>query len=356
MNRSLLITILVILSLAICVSLASAGPKGVILVRPLGTGITITIDGQFSDWPLAAFEQPSVQPLFPEGQDSDTTDARGYYLLYDPDRVGFFNYARGTVSEDDPNLDFEVNTYLAYDANFLYILSIFIDDEIVNTRDTTAFGSNPFLNDGLEFFFDAKNDSDDCISDLQFPAIDGENPNLDDFQVGTGINDLIDSVLPENQGGLGAVQGIISSGNLDLLGVGDFGDGTYQDALTAAAPTIAARSFADLRAAGALNPAIAQNPSLTFSGYTIELKIPFGVVEGFTSDHSVGFTVFWRDVDDSNGSNIQFIDWAQSTTAGGCATANTIFTDIFYAPNWGALEFQPNRPLTRTPVKEWPVF
>ena len=336
----------------------TAGPKGVIVVRPLGGDVALSIDGDFSDWPLALFEEPSMQPLFPEGQDNETTDAQGDYIIHDPDRSGFFNTARGAVSEDDPDLDFEVNTYFTYDSEYLYILAVFIDDDIVNYKDTSDFGSAPYVNDGLEFFFDAKNDSDDCISDLAFPQIDDEEPNLDDFQVGTGLNDLFDSVIPEADGGLGAVQGIIRSGDRDLLGSGDFSDGTFQEAIAnSSGPDIGAKAYDDLRAAGALNPAITENADLTFSGYAIELRISFGVVDGFGPDHSCGFTVFWRDVDASNGDgSIQFIDWAQSTTAGGCLTIEAEFTDIFFAPNWGSLEFNTDNPLGDTGMGEWQLF
>lgn len=329
---------------------AIAGDIGVIVVRPLAEGASITIDGQFSDWPLDQFQEPSVQPLWPEAQDWDTSDARGDYVIYDPDRAGFFNFERGST-EDDDNLDFEASTYFAYDSEFLYVVSVFIDDDIEVLRDTSAFGSQPYQNDGLEFFFDSKNDSiDDCISDLGFPAIDDEEPNLDDFQVGTGVNDLFDPVLP---GGVGAVQGIIRSGDRDLLGSGDFSDGTYQEALEATeGPDIAAMLFDDLRAAGAPNPMIAENPGLTFPGYTVELRIPFGVVDGFTPDHLVGFTVFWRDWDEE-GAQGAFIDWAQSSTASGCLTNEGVITDIFFAPNWGALEFDTANPLGAVNVHEW---
>lgn len=333
---------------------ALAGPKGVIIVRPLGNDTSLTIDGDFSDWPLERYENPSVQPLFPDGQESESTDALGDYVIYAPDRVGFFNTARGAVSEDDDNVDFEVNTYFAYDSEFLYILAIFIDDEFEDTLDESGFGSMPYLNDGLEFFFDSNNDSNDCISSIQFPAIDGEEPNLDDFQVGTALNFFFDPVIPADEGGLGARQGIIRSGNLDLLGSGDFSDGTYQDALAAiGSPDIAAKWYDDLRAANAPNPAIAENAGMSFTGYAMEMKIPFGVVNGFTPEGKMGFTLFWRDVDQSSGGSIQFIDWAQSTTAGGCASEDTQLTDIFYAPNWGALEFNTDNPLSDTHIRDW---
>lgn len=329
---------------------ATAGDIGVIVVRPLAEGTSITIDGQFTDWPLDQFEQPSVQALWPEAQDLDSSDARGDYVIYDPDRVGFFNFERGNT-EDDDNLDFEANTYFAYDSEFLYVLSVFIDDDIIAYRDTSDFGGQPFQNDGLEFFFDSKNDSiDDCISDWAFPAIDDEEPNLDDFQVGSAINEFFDPVLT---GGVGATQGIIRSGNLDLLGSGDFADGTYQEAMEATeGPDIAAMLIDDLRAAGAPNPMIAENPDLTFVGYTIELRIPFGVVDGFTPDHVVGFTVFWRDWDE-DGAQGAFIDWAQSSTASGCVSFDGTITDIFFAPNWGALEFDTANPLGAVNVDEW---
>ncbi len=335
-----------------------AGPKGTIIVRPLADGVEITIDGNFNDWPLGEFGEPSIQPPFPEGQDNISTDARGEFVIYDPDRVGFFNTERGVVSEDDPNTDFEVNTFFAYDSEYLYILSIFVDDEISNINDESDFGSQPFLNDGQEFFFDALNDSDDCIADNEFPQIDDVEPNLDDFQIGTGLNDLLDPVLPFNEGGLGISNGIIRSGNRDLLGTGDFSDGTYQETLEATdGADIAAKAFEDLRAAGAPNPVIEENPNLDFSGYSIEQRFPFGLIAGFTPDHLIGFTIFWRDVDiDTSGGSIQFIDWAQSTEANGGSTLEELIADIFYAPNWGALEFNADNPLGGTNVAQWSIY
>jgi hypothetical protein len=352
------ITLALSLMLILVCGYVFAGPKGIIVVRPLGAEISITIDGNFDDWPLDKFGDPSVQPLYPDGQISLTTEARGEYIIYDPDRAGFFNTGRGVVSEDDPNTDFEVNTYFAYDSNYLYILSIFIDDEISDAMDTSDFGSMPFLNDGQEFFFDLLNDSNDCIAGISFPTIDGEAPNLDDFQIGTALSIMIDPVLPYDQSGLGVSNGIIRSGDLDFVGSGDFSDGTYQDSLEATSgPDIAAKEVTDLRAAGAPNPAIADNTDTSFTGYTIEQRIPFSIMEGFDPGHSIGFTIFWRDVDEgASGGSIQFIDWAQSSTAGGCASADAEVTDIFFAPNWGALEFDASNPLSGvTDIDEWPI-
>ena len=353
-------TVLCIILLAgIFVMTVHACPKGVIVVRPLDSEITITIDGNFDDWPLSEFGDPAMQPLFPEGQDNETTDARGEWVIYDPDRVGFFNTARGAVSEDDDAIDFEASTYFAYDSEYLYIVSIIVDDDITNYRDETEFGSGVYLNDGQEYFFDALNDSDDCIAELVPWTIDTVEPNLDDFQIATGLNDLFDPVLPNNEEGLGISSGAGRAGNLALLGTGDFSDGLYQVALqTADGPLIAAKAIEDLRAAGAPNPVIAENPNELFTGYVIEHRIPFDLIDEFTPDHSMGFTIFWRDVDAlDNGNTIQFIDWAQSTTANTCLLYEDAISDIFYAPNWGTLEFNTDHPLgNSTKIQQWNLF
>ena len=172
-----------------------AGPKGVINVRALGNK-RLTIDGNIADWPLSAFTTVAQQPLFPDGQNATSTTANGDYLVFDNKRVGLFN---GTLEDGftaDGINDFGVTTYFAYDRKFLYVLSVVIDNTLRDDLDTTAFGSSGFLNDGFEFFIDAKGDSTDCISDDGFPNIDGpdaSSPNTDDFQVTVAIKWRISS-------------------------------------------------------------------------------------------------------------------------------------------------------------------
>src|SRR5690242_11363485 len=69
---------------------ASAGPKGTIIVHPLGNQ-KIAIDGDVADWPLDKFTAVAEQPVFPDGQNKDTTSASGDHLVFDPTRVGLFN-------------------------------------------------------------------------------------------------------------------------------------------------------------------------------------------------------------------------------------------------------------------------
>ena len=69
---------------------------------------------------------------------------------------------------------------MAYDDKFLYVLGVFIDEELNGLRGPD--GLSNFLNDGFELFIDAKGNSDDWIAELNFPNIDEEEPNEDDFQ------------------------------------------------------------------------------------------------------------------------------------------------------------------------------
>ncbi len=55
---------------------AMAGPKGTIVVRPLGTA-TITLDGSIADWPLDKFTAVSQQPLAPMAQEHDLDHGYG---------------------------------------------------------------------------------------------------------------------------------------------------------------------------------------------------------------------------------------------------------------------------------------
>jgi len=159
-------------SLALLPTVAEAGPKGTVNVRALGNS-RLTIDGNIADWPLSAFTTVAQQPLFPDGQNGTSTTANGDYLVFDNKRVGLFNGTADDGFTADGTTDFGVTTYFTYDRKFLYILSVVIDNTLRDDLDTTTFGSSGFLNDGFEFFIDAKGDSTDCISDDGFPNIDG---------------------------------------------------------------------------------------------------------------------------------------------------------------------------------------
>ena len=327
-----------------------AGPKGTIHVRPLGDR-KVTIDGDISDWPLAQFKKVAEQPVFPAGQTADSTTADGDHLVFDKTRVGLFN---GTTSEafQANDSDFGVTTYFAHDLRNLYILAVFIDDTLRDDNDTTQSGSTGYLNDGFEFFLDAKGDSTDCISDDAFPAIDQAEPNLYDFQVTVAINATFKPAgSPTNV--LGARQSVERAGNLDLIGPDKAGPGgIYRDQLDAGpGPDIAAKRYDDLRAAGALNPEIAAKPNVKFTGYVIEMRVPLrGKIPDVVANHAMGFEIFWRDVDDAGdpgaGGNISWASWAQSTDVP-CTDPKT---SLFNTANWGQLVFDDTDPLVPIPA------
>ena len=258
----------------------------------------LTIDGDISDWPLAQFKKVAEQPVFPAGQNADSTTADGDHLVFDKTRIGLFN---GTTTDafQANDSDFGVTTYFAHDLRNLYILAVVIDDTLRDDNDTSQFGSSGFLNDGFEFFLDAKGDSTDCISDDAFPNIDQVEPNLDDFQVTVAINSTF-KPAGSSTNVLGARQSVERAGNLDLIGPDKAGPGgIYRDQLDAGpGPDIAARKYDDLRAAGALNPELAAKPNVKFTGYAIEMRVPLrGKIPDVVANHAMGFEIFWRDVE-----------------------------------------------------------
>ena len=92
------VSVATLCSVAMLASIALAGPKGTVQVLPAPG--PISIDGDFSDWNLSRYTTVAEQPLFPEAQESLSTDAFGDHVVWDIDRVSGFN---GSVADDwDP--------------------------------------------------------------------------------------------------------------------------------------------------------------------------------------------------------------------------------------------------------------
>jgi hypothetical protein len=72
--------------------------------------------------------------------------------------------------------------------------------------------------------------------------------------------------------------------------------------------------------------------------------MPFGIVDGFSPDHDMGFALFWRDVDDpeipepgfGSGGAIFWTDWTQNTEVQ--STPDGV--GLFHTANWGTLTFE----------------
>ncbi len=316
----------------------SAGPKGTISVPRISR--PITIDGDFSDWPLARYTTMAQQPTFPDAQGIGIpTGANGDHLVWDVTRVGPFNGTDLEIWEPDNASEFGSSIYLAYDDKFLYVLGVFIDDELNGVR--AEDGLTNFFNDGFEFYIDAFGDSDDLIAEFGFPSIDTEEPNTDDFQLTFGLNDSFEPAQPQPND-VGAEIHMERAGNVDIIKALylDVRDAT--DFSSVGGRDVAAKSYDDLAAAGAQNPEVLANPDETFTGYAAELVLPFGFIDGFTPDHNMGFALFWRDVDDHEdpqpgfgGGNIFWTDWSQNTTTSGPGEDG----NLYHGGNWGELQF-----------------
>lgn len=348
--RNLILACLLLLTFTLT---TIAGNQGTIVIRPLGGNINITIDGQFDDWPLDAYEQLSEQPGYPLGEnfvdEVVEVDARGDHIRFNADQVGSWS----VLPIDIPAEDFAVDTYFAYDDNFMYVLAVYIDDSIQDAHPSANDGIRLAFNDGIEFFIDPKNDSEDFITSDNHPSIDTFPPYADDFQIITSLTFLWDSVIPEDQGGIGAVMGIERAGDPATFGEGDakFFVGSFQDALEATeGPDIAALRYDDLRSAGAPNPAIADNPNTTFAGYALEMRFPFGFTADFTPDHTMSCLPFWRETDDEERA---FVPWTQSSGGKGGG-----FASIWNAKSWASLEFNTDNPLGSavSDVVEWSIY
>ncbi len=343
-RRTVCCAVLVVVGIT---STSVAGPKGKIKVPPVTAG-SITLDGNFSDWPLASYTQVARQPVYPGALNSDATNASGDHIVWEANRVAGFNDTFVDDWSPDSPSEFGSSVYFAYDEGFLYMLSVFLDDELQDSRDASGFQN--FLNDGLEMFLDAKGDSLDPADEAAFPRFDTEddalaNPdvtaNPDDFQLTMGLNEF----FPTVPGGLGAKQHLERAGTPEIIqqGYDDLLDNT--DLSSVGGRNIAAKAYSDLRAAGARNPEILANPNTKFSGYAVEMVIPFGTVDGFTPDHAMGFEMFWRDVDDPDnpdpgfgGAGIFWTDWTQNETVPSDADFGT---GLFHTANWGQMEFLP---------------
>jgi hypothetical protein len=312
---------------------AVAGPKGTILVRKLGDA-KITIDGDLKDWPLDLFTKVAEHPPFPEVQNSTSSAAMGDHIVFDATRIGRFNNtpAGAFVANDN---DFGATLYFTYDAQFLYMLGVFIDDVIRDDRDTSEVGAQPYFNDGWEMLVDLKGDAMGC------------RPTGQDVQLGVALNA---NYKPSGSGDdvLGARQTLLV-GTAEQMGSGA---GQPDNVLEAAfaeigGPNAAARRIADLRAAGARNPELRAKPNVTFRGYAIEIRIPFGSpgkgLEDFKPDHDMGFEVFLRDTDmdddpNAGGINVKWASWAQSTVD--VCNDDTLKEALLNTSNWGKLTFE----------------
>ena len=326
---------------------ANAGPKGEVFV-PF-TGSPKQIDGDFSDWPLSSYTTISEQPEFPGGQGvGEPTDASGDHIVFDIDRIGPFNGTDPISYEPEGPSDYGSAVYFSYDQDFLYVLGVFIDDSPFGFRGPD--GLTNFLNDGFEILIDAKNDSDDLTAEFAFPSFDEEDPNGDDFQFTMGLNNEFEP-SPKGPTDIGVEVHMERAGDFEIIKEGYIDIRESTDFAAIGGRDVAARTYEDLRAAGATNPEIVANPGTNYEGYAVELAIPFGITDGFDPSHSMGFDLFWRDVDvpedfdeefpeadaklGFGSAGILWADWNHAEIVDGSSEDG----NLFHGGNWGSLVF-----------------
>lgn len=320
-----------------------AGPKGVIHARYLSA--PLTIDGRLDDWPLDQFVTIAQHPEFPEVRDSESSFADGNQLVFNLDRIGRFNQTSFLAwTEGERYSDFGSTVYFGYDTKFLYVLAVTIDDVEQAGRDTSEFGSSSELNDGFGLLIDARGDSAECVAQKNFPRFDTGTPHTDDFQITAALNNRF-KPAGADANELGARQIAERAGLPSLLAVKGGAVGQYQESLDRAKAVdgqrdIAARHYDDLRAAGAMNPELSDETTRIFSGYILEMRIPFSSGIGFNPDHDMGIELYWRDADGVNdpghGANdVSWGAWAQSTDFD-CTNPSY---SLLNAANWAKLVF-----------------
>jgi hypothetical protein len=330
-----------------------AGPKGQVICRNLGN-LNITVDGHFSDWPLDSYEQASVQPLFPGAKNAASTNASGDHLVFDRNRIGLFNGTPDhplTFADGMDDLDSVI--YFAWNQDCLYMLEVRVDDLVRNDRSPASCPNRDVFNDGVAIFVNAKNDGPDCASVDSFSLFDTGAPNTDDFELGISLHNesRLDFQDPDD---IGARQTLVRHGTSSLIDYPCPGSGSYRTILDAMpTPDIAARSYADLGAAGALNPVILNNPGQTFSGYALEVCVPFGFHADFDPalNPVMGFELFWHDADlcgtsfgcsdaqddpGTGGGSISWATWAQNITDD-CRSSPA--GSFYQTGNWGEIVF-----------------
>jgi hypothetical protein len=333
---------------------AMAGPKGEFICRNLGS-LEITIDGDFSEWPLDQYLQRSEQPVFPGAKTAASTDASGDHIVFAKDRIGLFNDTQNTPSTFSDGIgDFDSVIYVAWNQECLYFLEVCVDDVLKRDRNPGNCVGLDVGNDGFSIFIDAKNDSDDCA------ATGATFDNVDDFELGAGLHSE-HRLDDQDSDDLGARQHVERHGTPSLIDSPCPGPATYRGFLDALPfPDIAARAYADLGAAGALNPVILNNPGQAFSGYALEVCVPFGFYTDFDPSLNpvMGFELFWHEADlcgsafgcsdaetdlgPGPGSNaISWATWAQSTD---------VFCNgevgLFHTKNWGEIRFDDTNPFS----------
>ncbi len=252
--------------------------------RKFADGISITIDGDPSDWPLDAFGDPATMADIPEeqkfgGEPSDNAfeeDAltTGDHFEFDPNKVlvsGEGNF------EADGEDDFTATTYIGWNDEGFYLLNMATDSQIGwfhGESPDRDIGNRPgFTNDGIEIWFDNDNDR------LPFNINDDQSS---EFDLQTAFN--IDAPLIKEEFDL---EPIMDNGLPLEFAIFRSALNTDDDAEKAILDSIPRAVQLD------------DAPPEQHTSYVQEIVFPWGVFPSLEPDEPIGFSINWIDWDDA---------------------------------------------------------
>lgn len=253
--------------------------------RKFANTISITIDGNGSDWPILSYGSSAD---FDAGLNLMTGD----HFEINPETALYDN--QGTSNAYNGTADMDAATYIAWDNNAFYVLNMARDSQIgfehanSDTVDPVegffTGGSTGWTSDGIEFWFDNDNDRLPLNLDAQ---PDGNSVN--DLQFNVIIDDALQRRdfpnLPEEDYGFTFNNFVFQYKEIFRWGDDRNDGGEMELALLETIDTATV-----LEADG--------------QGYTQEIRIPFGSFPMFESANRIGFNISWLDWD--NGSFSQF--------------------------------------------------
>lgn len=252
--------------------------------RKFGAGISITIDGDPSDWPISFYGNPAMMKDIDPAQQignaasdnalDENALTTGDHFEFDPNKV---LVSASTNFEADGDDDFTATTYIGWNDDGFYLLNMATDSKIglFHGNDPNRDQSNQpgFTNDGIEMWFDNDND--------RFPFnINTDQSSEFDLQTAFSI-DLV--IFPEEFN-----QEPVQANGLPLdFAIFRSALNTDNDAEKAILDSIPRAVKLD------------DKPAEQHTSYVQEIMFPWGVFPSFDSSEPVGFNINWIDWDDA---------------------------------------------------------
>lgn len=293
--------------------------------RKFADNITITIDGDPSDWPLSSYGNPATLPDLDEAEqfsDTSSTNAiimvpmtTGDHFVYDPKKA-LINAGGIDSFELEGEGDFEATTYIGWNDEGFYVLNM-VQDNLIGwfhgqSVDRDVTNQSAWTNDGIELWFDNDND--------RFPLNINTDPTSPfDLQLDISIDD---AVIREEFD----IDSTMANGLPLEISIFRSALNTEDEAEKEILDQIAHVTKLDDKPAG------------EHTSYIQEIMLPWNVFPNFEPTHPIGFNVNWVDWDDQV---FQLMRWAQINES-----------DVQY---FREMRFTSDNPLGGTDIRHWPI-